>query len=783
MTVSVAHCSPMPFYLATRFGALLATLTLLLVTPNSEASNTYHFSVNEDALNGPIDQSMLNAPLNASARLLVNGPHFFQVGPDGVPGTEDDIRVRLFGINLSFSANFPSKSQAPLIAKRLRKLGFNAVRLHHLDSLPSHDTDPPRSILTPGPFPSFNEEAISRLRFFIQVLAQEGLYINLNLHVGYRFQADDGIPDYDSSGMKRPNATPIKAFEPTLIEKQKILATQLIERLELKHAHNVAMVEISNESSLLAAWHRQEWPDAVPGTYYDLLTTQWHAWLKKRYGTPRAACRHWNSCSGDLWPLLPEPRQSVANNALAALSHQINSKLTSWLSTWRAPPPLPLTDPMLADFQLFLADTDHQYFSTIRKLVQQQMSWPVPVTGSQMSYGGFMNFVSHRTMDYLDDHVYIDHPEFMQGSSEPRDWRIWDVSLTGRYMEEMVSQTAYRRDHSKPFVVSEFNHPFPSRQGAEVIPVMAAFASLQDWDGLFFFDYTDYYHEVDAPSNFSLRGDWGKYANLGQSARLFRNYQIHSLSAARNFSVPDTLIARFSTQDAESSLRTYLQHQTKHVTHEAWKRRLALHADQSGELEEVLTGPLDLIPSVRYFPSEKRLLITAPGAFGWFGTSALADQAPPAAGLPLTVLTAEGVNVSVLLTSLDGEPIEKSRRLLISLGSSTVGSQPGSIPPRPKKWVRHPAGNSSWTLESDPNHSHLPSGSRHATGPAWVFWTPTQLQLPWARQALALYPLDPSGLRRPALPSSRIRHLETGLAVSLQQEADEASLWYELILQ
>lgn len=765
-----------------RVGALLATLILILVTSASKASNAYHFSVNEDGLTAPIDQSLLNAPLGASARLIVNGPHFFQVGPDGSPGTLDDLRVRLFGINLSFAANFPSKSQAPLIAKRLRKLGFNAVRLHHLDSLPSHDTNPPRSILTPGPFPSFNEEAVSRLRFFIQVLAQEGLYINLNLHVGYRFQADDGIPSYDPSGMTRPHTTPIKVFEPILIEKQKILAGELIERLGLRQAPNLAMVEISNESSLLAAWHRQEWPDAVPGSYYDLLTAQWHAWLKQRYGTPRAACQHWDSCSGDDWPPLQEARRRVAPSTLAALGQRVNRKLSAWIPSRDGASSLPHTDPIQTDFQHFLADTDHHYFSAIRDFVQQKVGWPVPMTGSQMSYGGFMNFVSHRAMDYLDDHIYIDHPEFMQGSSEPRDWRIWDVSLTGRYMEEMVSNTAYRRDYNKPFVVSEFNHPFPSRQGAEVIPVMAAFASLQDWDGLFFFDYTDFYHEADAPSNFSLRGDWGKYANLGQSARLFRNYQIHALSATHNFTLPDTLIARLSTLDAESSLRTYLQHQTKHVALDAWKKRIGLHASSSRVLKTAQTGQPDVIPSAQYLPSEKRLLITSPHALGWFGTSASPEQVASALDLPLTVQTPESTHASVLLTALDNTPIEKSKRVLISLGSATVGSQPGSIPPRPKKWVRHPAGNSSWTLEPDPNHSPLPSGSRHATGPAWVFWTPTQLRLPWANQALALYPLDPSGLRRPTLPPSRIRQLATGLELSLQQEADEASLWYELVL-
>jgi hypothetical protein len=36
-------------------------------------------------------------------------------------------------------------------------------------------------------------------------------------------------------------------------------------------------------------------------------------------------------------------------------------------------------------------------------------------------------------------------------------------------------------------VVSEFNQAYPNRQSAEIIPAMVTLASLQDWDGLFFF--------------------------------------------------------------------------------------------------------------------------------------------------------------------------------------------------------------------------------------------------------------------------------------------------------
>ena len=43
-------------------------------------------------------------------------------------------RIRFFGTNLTFSSAFPDKETAVMIAGRLRKLGMNVVRFHHMDN-------------------------------------------------------------------------------------------------------------------------------------------------------------------------------------------------------------------------------------------------------------------------------------------------------------------------------------------------------------------------------------------------------------------------------------------------------------------------------------------------------------------------------------------------------------------------------------------------------------------------------------------------------------------------
>src|SRR5262245_10679866 len=118
---------------------LLIAMLLLLICGWADAQGQpelYQVTFDQDKLSGVADFSFLNHPLAAADRLFVRDGHFYRVGKDGKPNTTDDARVRLFGMNMVFGGNFPDPADAPLVAKRLRRLGVNLVRLHHMDSFP-----------------------------------------------------------------------------------------------------------------------------------------------------------------------------------------------------------------------------------------------------------------------------------------------------------------------------------------------------------------------------------------------------------------------------------------------------------------------------------------------------------------------------------------------------------------------------------------------------------------------------------------------------------------------
>src|SRR4051812_31349778 len=100
-----------------RFAAILFALTFSAAAQDS----FYPFSIDQDHLSGAPDFSALNHPITPADRVLAKNGHFY---------TTAGQRVRLFGVNTAFGANFPEPADAVRIAKRLRRLGVNLVRLH-----------------------------------------------------------------------------------------------------------------------------------------------------------------------------------------------------------------------------------------------------------------------------------------------------------------------------------------------------------------------------------------------------------------------------------------------------------------------------------------------------------------------------------------------------------------------------------------------------------------------------------------------------------------------------
>lgn len=766
----------------------------------TDGQSFYRFAIDEDRLAGIPDQSGLNHPLGPADKLFVKDHHFYAVGPDGLPNTEDDIRVRLFGASLGFGANFPDERDAVADAKRLRKLGFNAVRLHHMDFHLSNGsgTSALQGVLTTGPYPTFDQEALRRLRTFIKALSDQGIYVDLNLHVSYRFRpAVDGLPPLDHASELSDGGIPIGVYYQPLIDKQKQYATGLIQALGLVDSPALALVEIRNESSLLDAWqsdiwHSENWPRAIPGAYGEDLQRQWHDWVLRNYGTLTTACRAWDRCDDPDVTALPRTTLFGGDAGGPTFTQRLANHLDRvvqklGLSTSFSD----VTGPQgryNRDFLTFLMETDRAYFNQMKAAVRSATHDQVPVTGTQMTYGGILNFDSQADMDYIDNHIYIGHPVYANGEPwQSTDWRTPDVSTSGEGINRILA-LSLRRDSRKPFVVSEFNQPFPSPRGGEILPIMAAVAAFQDWDGLFFYDYNSDQGVKQAPSGFGLSGNWGQYALAGQSALIFRRPLIDSLAARVLLPLPESkryFLAMQGNIDSDTLLKD-LQAEYGVNIGVAWTTQLAenILADRDAPATlPRLTDPATAATpggTVRHAEQSQQVILDSGGVWGFFG---LLNPGSVILGPDFNVRAhgAQAQSVQLLITPLDRPKMHEARHFLLSLGSFTTGTQPGSRPLRPKEVIHYPRKYDWLTLEPDPG-AKGPSGLRDTQPPAWVERTDIEINVPYPAADIAVYALDGAGRRKAQIPASAMSPADGGGTtwVRLQSTPQTASLWYEL---
>lgn len=203
-------------------------------------------------------------------------------------------RIRILGVNLAFSGNFPTHQQADSVAGHMAKYGINGVRFHHVDTLRA-----PNGVWKEGVADkqTLDPDNLDKLDYFIYALKQKGVYSNLNLKIGREVVAADGFTDVDK--LPTYDKGPDHYF-PRMIELQKNYARDLLTHKNPYTGNQyidepaLAIVEINNESGLVGQWAGYAL-DSIPQTYIDPLQADWNLFLQSRYKTTDALRAAWAS--------------------------------------------------------------------------------------------------------------------------------------------------------------------------------------------------------------------------------------------------------------------------------------------------------------------------------------------------------------------------------------------------------------------------------------------------------------------------------------------------------
>jgi hypothetical protein len=245
--------------------------------------------------------------------------------------------IRFWGVNIIGGACFPDKSQAGLIAGRMRKMGINLVRFHDLENGYSGEDGSIFNFTVSTR--SLRASTLDRLEFFISELKKNNIYINFNLNTSRRFLEADGVAGADTLMLNRGDfGKGVTLFDPYLQFLQREYAQQILTHLNpytgltLAKDPVLAMIELNNENSIYGAWKefrlRQETLDTgklTARTNY-VLDSLYYRFLSLKYGTNEALRTAWASVNVDLNQLL---KNNGFETGIAGGSWVLNTKSTA----------------------------------------------------------------------------------------------------------------------------------------------------------------------------------------------------------------------------------------------------------------------------------------------------------------------------------------------------------------------------------------------------------------------------------------------------------------------
>ena len=361
------------------------------------------------------------------------GGHFEFEGRPGLP-------QRFYGVNLTGKANFPDHATADMMATRFKRLGYNTIRVHHHDAgTVAGSTDS----LTLDP------ASMDLLDYFVAAAIREGLYVTTDI-----FVSRSRVIKWRHIGVDRNGCVDMHLFkalcavyEPAL-ENWMAYARNFLMHLNPYTGRRyidepaLPLISLINEGGFFMGWARGVRDDPR-------VAASWKSWLEtKRASDPDFA----PGVSADVPPEEFWAPKSYA--AIAQWTGELEAKMVSRMKT-------------------FLRGIG------CRALITDGNCGP-HYAAMQMATVDY---------DYIDDHFYVDHPEFIE--------KRWQLPSRCRNVNPIIGKgrvppcsKAFTRMYGKPFTISEWNFTGPGRYRGVGGILTGAMAALQDWDGLWRYTYS-----------------------------------------------------------------------------------------------------------------------------------------------------------------------------------------------------------------------------------------------------------------------------------------------------
>ncbi len=549
----------------------------------------------------------VDAPAGQHGWLLAKGPHFeFEKRPG--------VAQRFYGVNLCSTANFPSPEQSERLAERFVRLGYNSVRIHHHDQGCVQGS---KDGLT------LNPEQMAKLDALLAACLQRGLYVTTDLYVSR-------VVTWRHIGIERDDPMDKQIFKALIMVYEpayqnwatfaKAFLTHVNPHTGRRYADEPGMpfIALVNEGSIgYAMREARETPQ---------MQAAWRAWLKgKRASDPAFA---------EIPEVMPTSMGGREGSAVA----------------------------------LFIADTEARTVARMKTFLREEIGCRALLSNYNCgTHYVPLQPVRQSVYDYVDDHFYVDHPQFIE--------KRWALPSRCANLNPLLSgcrtpaNVAFTRLAEKPFTVSEFNFSAPGMFRGVGGILTGAMGALQDWSAIWRFSYS---HRLEnmldgqgAMSYFDVSTDPLGQASERASLCLFLRGDLAPATEKVAIALPPGEVGglkanatRVAPEWSGAAWHVRVATQGSEAAAPGWRRVpfSEAYASNAAAAFEPLTrsaGALVMDQTRGAFT-----LVTARTAGGF------AEAGEVRAG-PL-VFTVTGAPATVWVSALDGEPVATSARLLLT---------------------------------------------------------------------------------------------------------------------
>src|ERR1051326_1945903 len=367
---------------------------------------------------------------------------------------------RFYGVNLCFGAQYLSKPEADRFAGRLARLGYNALRLHHYE----RDLTEGQSDST-----SLNPQKLDQFDYLVAALIQRGIYLTTDLFVSRGVR-------YREVGIERDGEIQMDTFKILVPVHQGAFENwKQFARSLLGHVNPYTHRRYAQEPAL--AWLAMINEGNFGNFFEDIRTIPewskaWNRWLATHYSSRQALASAWGN---DLKENEDPARQTVL-----------------------LPEKLQADGLRARDCIVFLGVTEREMVQRMKAFLREEFDCRALISNAS-SWTRFTTDQSAREIyDYVDDHFYVDHPQFLEAP-----WRLPSRCPNTSPLAEGAAggrAITFTRLFDKPFTCTEYNYSAPGRFRGVGGILTGAMGALQGWGGIWRFAYSHSREALFTPS-------------------------------------------------------------------------------------------------------------------------------------------------------------------------------------------------------------------------------------------------------------------------------------------